>query len=412
VSSHSSNIETLAIGDELLIGKISDTNSQFVATQLFSMGLRLSRETVVADDPAAITGAILESSKRAKVVIVFGGLGPTSDDKTAECVANILNCKVIEHPESKERLLAFLKKMGRQVSKVTLKQILYPASSEVITNSKGLAPGFFFKLQDCTFFFLPGVPMEMEAMVLATVLPAIQKQFQVAKLLSHTWRCLGIHESQLQEVMNPVEKNLTEGCYLGYRTSFPENHLTLYWNAAIDPTKFIATQISIRQILQPWAYTEGDRELEQVVVEELIKQKKTIALAESCTGGLALQRLTRVSGASEVVWGGFTSYQISAKEKMLGVRVSSNEEGVSQACSNSLASQLKKQTQVAITGAITGYMSATSGEKNPIGIVYLSVIENNLVEKKIVLPNTNRYRAQWGASSYLLQTLLQVLQGK
>ena len=89
MSSHSSNIETLAIGDELLIGKISDTNSQFVATQLFSMGLRLSRETVVADDPAAITDAILEGSKRAKVVIVFGGLGPTSDDKTAECVANI-----------------------------------------------------------------------------------------------------------------------------------------------------------------------------------------------------------------------------------------------------------------------------------------------------------------------------------
>ena len=111
MTSHFSNIETIAIGDELLVGKISDTNSQFVAKQLFNLGLRLSRETVVPDDIHQITQAILESSKRAQAVIVFGGLGPTSDDKTAECVAKLLNCKIIEHGPSKEKLLSFLKKI-------------------------------------------------------------------------------------------------------------------------------------------------------------------------------------------------------------------------------------------------------------------------------------------------------------
>ena len=208
----------------------------------------------------------------------------------------------------------------------SLKQILYPEATQVISNPKGLAPGFFFNLGSSTLFFLPGVPMEMEAMVHETVIPEIQKIFQVKKLWSHTWRCLGIHESQVQEVMNPIEKKLPSDCYLGYRTSFPENHLTLYWTEINGTKGFQEIQGEIREILKPWCYTEGDREIEQVVVEELVKQKKRIALAESCTGGLTLQRLTRIPGASNVVWGGFVSYQISAKAQMLGVKVATAED--------------------------------------------------------------------------------------
>ncbi len=412
MTSKISNIETVAIGDELLVGKISDTNSQFVANQLFNLGLRLSRQTVVADDISEITHALIESSQRARVVIVFGGLGPTSDDKTAECVAKILNCKIVEHEPSKEKLFSFLKKRGREVTPATLKQILYPEATQVISNSKGLAPGFFFELGESTFFFLPGVPMEMEVMISESVLPEIKKIFQVAKLKSHTWRCLGIHESQVQELMSPVEKKLPSGCYLGYRTFFPENHLTLYWSENNGLFGFQEVQSQIREILKPWAYTEGDRELEQVVIDELMFQKKTIALAESCTGGLTVQRLTRVSGASNVVWGGFTSYQIDAKEKMLGVKISNPEEGVSQRCSTELSIQVKKRTGCDLTGAVTGYMGPSASEKDPVGTVYLSVLGKRAIEKKIIIPIGDRFRAQWGASSYLLQTILESLKEK
>ncbi|MFM8313760.1 MAG: CinA family nicotinamide mononucleotide deamidase-related protein [Deltaproteobacteria bacterium] len=409
MTSSFNQIETLAIGDELLVGKISDTNSQFVAKKLFNLGLRLSRQTVVADDFSEITEALKEASERSKAVIVFGGLGPTSDDKTAECVGRLLGCRIVEHLSSKEKLFSFLKKRGREVTPATLKQILYPEATEVIPNSKGLAPGFYFQFQKATLFFLPGVPMEMEAMFEETVLPNIRNLFRVSKLWSNTWRCLGIHESQVQELMNPVEKNLPEGCYLGYRTFFPENHLTLYWAEEKKLKGFEEAKIKIAQILAPWTYTEGDRELEQVLVEELIRQKKKIALVESCTGGLTLQRLTRVPGASNVVWGGYTSYQVEAKETMLGVKLNSPEEGVSQYCSTQLVTQAKKLSGCDLCGAVTGYMGPSAPEKDSMGTVYLSILGNELTEKKLVVPTSDRVRAQWGASSYLLQALLQRL---
>ena len=409
MTSSFSKIETVAIGDELLVGKIADTNSQYVAKNLFNIGLRLSREMVVADEISDIIRALKESAERSKAVIVFGGLGPTSDDKTAESVAKLLNCKIVEDAPSKERLFSFLKKRGREVTPATLKQVLYPEATQIIPNIKGLAPGFYFELGNCTLFFLPGVPMEMEAMFQESVLPLIKNLFQVSKLLSHTWRCLGIPESQVQELMNPIEKILPKGCYLGYRTFFPENHLTLYWEESQGQKSFESTKLSIRQLLKSWAYTEEDKEIEQVVVEELIKQKKTIALAESCTGGLTLQRMTRVPGASNVVWGGYTTYQIAAKDKMLGVKLKNSEAGVSQNCSTQLAENTKIQTGCHLVGAITGYMGPSATEQDPVGTIYISVLGERLSEKKLIVPANDRIRAQWGAASYLLQTLLQAL---
>jgi len=404
-----SKIETLAIGDELLVGKIADTNSQFVGRQLFNLGLRLSRETVVADEISEIIAGLKESAGRSKAVIVFGGLGPTSDDRTAESVAKLLDCKLVEDVPSKVRLFSVLKKRGRDVTPVILKQVLYPEATKTIPNLKGLAIGFYFTMGNCTLFFLPGVPMEMEAMFQESVLPELKNIFQCSKLWSHTWRCLGLHESQVQEAMNPVEKRLPEGCYLGYRTFFPENHLTLYWSEERKKEGFESEKIRIGEILKTWVYTEEDKELEQVVVEELSRQKKKIALAESCTGGLTLQRLTRVPGASDVIWGGYTTYQITAKERMLGVKLQNMDEGVSQQCSTQLARQVKAVSECDISAAVTGYMGPTAGEKDFVGTAYLSVFGKNLIEKKIVVPTDDRLRAQWGTSSYLLQALLKVL---
>jgi len=404
-----SKIETLAIGDELLVGKIADTNSQFVGRQLFNLGLRLSRETVVADEISEIIAGLKESAGRSKAVIVFGGLGPTSDDRTAESVAKLLDCKLVEDVPSKERLFSVLKKRGRDVTPVILKQVLYPEATKTIPNLKGLAIGFYFTMGNCTLFFLPGVPMEMEAMFQESVLPELKNIFRCSKLWSYTWRCLGIHESQVQEAMNPVEKRLPEGCYLGYRTFFPENHLTLYWSEERKKEGFESEKIRIGEILKTWVYTEEDKELEQVVVEELNRQKKKIALAESCTGGLTLQRLTRVPGASDVIWGGYTTYQITAKERMLGVKLQTMDEGVSQQCSTQLARQVKAVSECDISAAVTGYMGPTAGEKDSVGTAYLSVFGKNLIEKKIVVPTDDRLRAQWGTSSYLLQALLKVL---
>jgi len=183
----------------------------------------------------------------------------------------------------------------------------------------------------------------------------------------------------------------------------------LYWSEERKKEGFESEKIRIGEILKTWVYTEEDKELEQVVVEELSRQKKKIALAESCTGGLTLQRLTRVPGASDVIWGGYTTYQITAKERMLGVKLQNMDEGVSQQCSTQLARQVKAVSECDISAAVTGYMGPTAGEKDFVGTAYLSVFGKNLIEKKIVVPTDDRLRAQWGTSSYLLQALLKVL---
>ncbi|NBT59399.1 competence/damage-inducible protein A, partial [bacterium] len=167
------SIETLAIGDELLSGKIADTNSAHVGQKLFENGLRLSRQNVIPDEKHSLMEAVQEVSKRARVAICFGGLGPTSDDITAAVIAELLQRPLETNEAAKKRLLEYLKARQRLVTEQTLKQVVIPQGTEVIPNEVGLAPGFSFEFQSCHFFFLPGVPDEMKSMLEQTVLPRL-----------------------------------------------------------------------------------------------------------------------------------------------------------------------------------------------------------------------------------------------
>ncbi|NDC24709.1 MAG: competence/damage-inducible protein A, partial [Proteobacteria bacterium] len=209
-------IETLAIGDELLTGKIADSNSAFVGGSLFSEGLRLVRQNVVLDKKEDILAAMSELAHRAQVVVCFGGLGPTSDDITAATIADFLGTKLIQDKSSHERLLVYLKARGRSVTEQTLKQVLIPEQTSPIPNPVGSAPGFQFEHQGCLFFFLPGVPDEMRSMFNESVLPQIiKKTARQGRVVSKVWRCIGVVESELQRLMVSVEAGLPQGMWLG-----------------------------------------------------------------------------------------------------------------------------------------------------------------------------------------------------
>ncbi len=418
-------IETVAIGDELLTGKTADTNSAFVADELFKRGLRLDRQTVIADDFEVMRETLLERARHAGMVVCFGGLGPTSDDKTAECVSRLLGGKLLEHAPSKERMLKYYAERNREVTSQSLKQVLFPEGATALPNSKGMAPGFQCEIDNCCLFFLPGVPYEMKTMFTEHVMPKIQNRLATEmgsrEILSHVWRCLGIWESELQRVMDPIEAGLPNNAWLGYRTRPPENHLTLYWKRGeSDSTSdFAQWQKKIREILSPWTYTEGNEDLEQVVGDGLRRRQLKVVLVESCTGGLGVQRLTRVAGASDYVWGGYVSYDVEAKGKMLGVNLKNADEAVSATCSEALARAALHLSHTDIAAAITGFVGPTGGTpESPLGTLYIHVLPGEhavkegavSISEKMRIPVRTREDAQWSASSYLLNAIRRSLE--
>lgn len=400
-------IETLAIGDELLTGKISDTNSTFISKELFSLGLSVQKTTLILDRDEDIEKTILEISKRADYAICFGGLGPTSDDRTVDCVSKILKCQKTLHEPSYERLKELYATRKREVTSQALKQVYYPALAKPLSNSKGMAPGFEIKIDRCVFYFLPGVPVEMKAIFNEHILETFSKvstQHKLEKVFSHTWRCMGIFESDLQKLMDPVEESLPENAWLGYRTVFPENHLTLYYRANEKKEDWNTLVEKIGRLTRSFSYSENNEELEQVIVKTLIEKKMTIAFAESCTGGLCSQRLTRVMGCSKVLWGGVNLYQFSSKNNLLDLDIQNAQDAMSLETSNLLAEKIKQISKCSIAVSITGAL-----EEKDMSKIYMVILGDKKIEKEMTLAPRSRYELQWGASSQVLNLVKELL---
>lgn len=412
-------VDTLAIGDELLCGRISDTNSTFVAAKFLQMGVRLRRTTVIEDRIDVIKDTLTELSARADFVICFGGLGPTSDDLTAQAAAELLNCEIVEHPAARARIEELCRVRKRELTKQILKQAKYPGGTTPILNTVGLAVGFSMKLAKCTFYFFPGVPEEMKAMfsesALKDVAQAVLGSEEVLKW--HRWKCIGVAESELQRHMDPIEAKLPSGMWLGYQTRFPENHLTLYSRCgrdADDKEAFGNWRAEIDKIVASWVYTEEDKELEQLVHEELKASGRRLVLVESCTGGLVAKRLTEIAGSSESFWGSFVSYQVDAKAKMLGVKLESPEHAVSRDASRWLAQAALQKSGCEFVAVITGYTGPGGGRfseagTDPVGTLYICVGDKNLEEFRISLIDLGRAKNQWAAATHLLSILYRAL---
>jgi len=410
-------VETLAIGDELLTGKISDTNSAYVAAQLFKLGMRLHRSTVVADDEGEIVDALAVIARRSPVCVCFGGLGPTSDDKTAETVTRMIGGELVPHEPSREKLIRFFGERKREVTPTALKQIHYPSKAEPLINPEGLAPAFTFEWKSCRFFFLPGVPTEMKAIWSESVQPRIQAIHQKLggpTLLHHGWRLIGIGESQVQQLMDPIEKALPKGAWLGYRTHFPENHLVLYVGSEVENPKGCLDEFrqKISSVVSQYVYSEAETVIEQLVFEKLQAQKLTLALAESCTGGAVAYRLTKIPGASQVLWGSEVVYQRSAKNACLSLNLTEDVQTVSAQTTKALAQALKAKSGASIVAAVTGYLGPDGGTPEiPKGTIFVCVISpSGVTEKSIFLAARDRERGQWGAATHVFLEILKRLE--
>lgn len=314
-------VEVLTIGREILDGRVVDTNAVAIAEILRPLGLVPRFAQKVDDDPERIVEAFHIAARRADIVLVTGGLGPTSDDLTAEAFARFLNEATVVHPEALAQIEAWFSQHQRPFTEVQRKQARLPPSCFVLRNLQGTAPGFGLARpgphgRAQQWFFMPGVPREMKAMLREQVLPSLPRSLAYR---THTWATHFTSEGELQNRLAPVEKKLPAGFELGYRTRFPENHIGLYGDCD-DATR----EQSFRQLCSEVSHLLGRdvfssapgttvKSLESEVVASLEKQNLQVATVESCTGGLVASRLTDVAGASRVFWASWVTYDNAAK---------------------------------------------------------------------------------------------------
>jgi len=316
--------EILSTGDEVRSGAIADSNAAYIAQRIESeAGLPVSRHSCVGDDIKDIAGILREIGARADIALVTGGLGPTSDDLTAEAAALAAGVNLNLNETALGQMEAFFKMRNYTLNSSNRKQAILPEGAEVLYNPVGTAPGFALKIGKCLFFFMPGVPSEMKKMLADRVLPKIaelqgkQRHFCVVKTIS----TFGLPESTVGERLAGLTEAIPE-IRLGLRALFPEIQVKLYVEgdnqAVIDSRIEKAVQWILQQIGDKVISLDGSSM--EAVIGKLLKEKNaTLSVAESCTGGLISHRLTDVAGSSDYFLFSGVTYSNEAKIKVLGV---------------------------------------------------------------------------------------------
>ena len=314
--------EIICVGTELLMGQVLNTNERFIASHLAEAGIALNHSSVVGDNPQRLKELLTLAKSRADIIIMTGGLGPTDDDLTKETVSEAFGKKLVFHPECMEKMVAYLKEAGRNLTKNNEKQAYLPQGSIVIENDNGTAPGCIIEDSGKAAIMLPGPPREMEPMFINSVLPYLKKRSGCV-LYSRVLRLFGIGESRAATLCDDLIKNQTNPTIAPYAK---EGEVTFRITASAEDETAAEKMVNettdkMYERLGEYIYGEGDENsLENVVVKALKEKGLTVATAESCTGGLIGKMLTRVSGASEVYGFGFITYANEAKEKLLGVK--------------------------------------------------------------------------------------------
>ena len=315
----------LAIGDEILSGQTTDTNSGWLAEQVRALGVEVVGFLTAPDDEGAIVRAFERALDDADVVISTGGLGPTADDLTTGCVARVAGRELVLDAASLREIEERFRRMGREMTPNNRRQAMLPAGCEVIPNPWGTAPGSITPVErgggTRHVLVLPGVPSEMRRMAEATVLPWLAARRPGVRFASRTFSTFGLGESQLDEllagVVAPVEARLA------FRAAFPKVQARVTVSGAPNDdleARLDALEARVRERLGTHLYAVGDEGMEETVGQLLAARGLTLAVAESCTGGLIGSRITDVPGSSEYFLLGVTSYSNEAKQQLLGVR--------------------------------------------------------------------------------------------
>lgn len=373
-------IEIINTGNELLIGTTLNTHGAWMGQELLKMGLRVNRQVTVSDGDA-IGGELERSLKENDVVIITGGLGPTSDDLTREETAKALGLELIEDEFATRTIKEFFSSRGRKMAECNLKQGLCPCGADILPNDRGTAPGVYVPPRlgnsACAVFLLPGPPFELKPMFFAEVMPrleALTESSQEVKKMQ-VLSFLGLGESDLHEKLD-ASLNAIPGLEVGYCARPSDIDLRLI---GTDQALTMGREL----VLQSYAdkcYSQVGESIEKVVVDLLIQQGKKITTAESCTGGAIASRLTDVPGSSGVFEYGYVTYANKAKTEQLGVpeELIDAHGAVSEQVAVAMAEGALTKSGANIAIAVTGIAGPDGGtEEKPVGTVWIAIAIRN-----------------------------------
>ncbi len=370
------SVELLSTGDELLTGQVTDTNSPWLMDRLWDAGVMVTRKTLVGDDRAVLEAVLRETTGRADLVVMSGGLGPTEDDLTAECVARVMGVPLELHAPSLAAIEERFKRFGRPMTPNNAKQARFPRGATVHPNRWGTAPGFSVQLGRARLTCLPGVPAEYRGLAGEVVLPWVVDRLGAAPA-TRVLKLVGVGESAADQAMRPVmDDPAWRGVRFGYRAHFPEVHLK--WT--VDPPdaepRAAAIESAVRAIFGESVWGSGKEELAALVVDRLTARGQKVAVAESCTGGLLATLLTAVPGASAVLDLGVVAYANSVKVGVLGVPgpLLAAHGAVSEPVARAMAEGVRTAGDATWGIGITGVAGPGGGTpEKPVGTVHLAL---------------------------------------
>ncbi len=400
--------ELLTIGDEILYGQIVDTNSQWMSVELDKVGIKVIRKTTVGDQEEEILTAFAEAEKRADIILITGGLGPTSDDLTKPLLAKYFDCKLEIHEEALQEITAFFKSRGREMIEPNRQQAALPVCCTKITNPIGTAPGMWFEKAGKVFMSMPGVPHEMKKMMTERVIPKLKEKFHTPNIYHKVIRTIGIGESFLAEKIAPWENSLPEHIKLAYLPSLGEVKLRLtgFSNSSSQLESEIDVLVEkLKAIAGDYIYGYGDESIEVAIGKMLRERKLTLSMAESCTGGYLSHLITSVPGCSDYFLGSMVPYAYEIKMRQLGVKPEVLEKygAVSEPTIIEMANivRAKFNTDIGVaTSGIAGPGGATP--EKPVGMVWIAYSDKHqTVTKKLQISSDRAINIKMASAAVL-----------
>lgn len=406
------NATILTVGDELLIGQTIDTNSAYIGQKLNTIGIRVYQRIAVGDVAEQITEGLQRAASQSQVVIITGGLGPTKDDITKKTIAEYFGVGFTFYEEVWEKMKVIFEKRGAAVLEMNRGQAMLPSNALMLPNMRGTAQGMWFDENGVVYVSVPGVPHEMKYLIDTLIIPKLQTRFELPKILHRTLMTAGAGESSIAAILSDFENALPKYMALAYLPDLGVLKLRLSAYGEATEEEMDAQFNLLKTILGKYVYAEGEMSLHEFIGTQLFNQNKTLATAESCTGGYLSHLITSIAGSSQWFKGGVVSYSNEMKMQTLGVKSETltKHGAVSEQTVLEMVSGILKMTDADYGIAVSGIAGPGGGtEEKPVGTVWIAVAsrEQTIARQFQFFPGRmENIRVSANAALNLLRTVL------
>jgi nicotinamide-nucleotide amidase len=384
--------EIIAIGDELLYGQIIDTNSHWISQEMDKIGVRVVRRSTVGDNRESILSAFESAERRADIILMTGGLGPTNDDLTKPLLAEYFGCELVLFPEALDAVRTFFEKRGRELTELNKLQAHLPSKCTYIPNELGTAPGMWFQDNGKIWMSMPGVPHEMKKLISDQVIPRIKRLFKLPKIYHKVIKTVGIGESWLADLIKDWEKELPGHIKLAYLPSLGQVKLRLTAFGENDEqlVNDVEKEIEkVKPLIDKYIFGYNHEKLEEAIGRLLKLHNKKVALAESCSGGYISHLITSIPGSSDYFQGALIPYHNHFKNSILNVDagILKVKGAVSEETVIQMSEHIRKLFDADFGLASSGIAGPSGGwAEKPVGTVWIAcAMEGKTVTKKLQL---------------------------